>query len=137
MAYGDAKHAAVLEAAKEGRLDRLSDALGQLPPETAIASVCDSRGRTALHMAAQHNHAPLCEHLVDKLGCDVNSQDKEGGCARHRVCSGGLLPGFGSLGCGRFARPPPRLPRAVPVKAQRCCNCFCAAVLHMNMASPI
>ena len=76
----ESKTAAVLSAAKAGSLSDLQTALVELP-DVSVDRVRDSKGKTALHVAAQHNQEELCQQLIDTHHCDVNAQDNEGTAA--------------------------------------------------------
>ncbi|GAB4813781.1 hypothetical protein N2152v2_000827 [Parachlorella kessleri] len=77
MELDESKTADVLSAAKAGSISGLQAALNDLP-DVSIDRVRDSKGRTALHAAAQQNQEQLCQQLIDTHNCDVNAQDTEG-----------------------------------------------------------
>ncbi len=47
-----------------------------------LKDVRDDYGRGLLHQAAQMGHVMLCQHMIEKLGFDVNDQDKTGALSR-------------------------------------------------------
>ena len=70
----------LLAAVQEGNLQTLKKALKdeRFGTPDAIREVRDDYGRGVLHHAAHMGHTALCQHLIEKLGFDVNDQDKTG-----------------------------------------------------------
>eukprot|EP00983_Pelagomonas_calceolata_P071606 1151319-Pelagomonas_calceolata.AAC.4 len=58
----------------------------------ALKDIRDDYGRSLLHQAAQMGHVALCQHMVEKLGFDVNDQDKTGVLSLHE-CKCKFKPG--------------------------------------------
>jgi hypothetical protein len=69
---------AFLKAVDKGDLDGLEAAAGRLSLKT-VSNIRDSRGRSALHLAACAGNLDVIKHLVTNLGFNLDAQDAEGG----------------------------------------------------------
>lgn len=70
------KEAALYELAKDpGQNDRIMDLIG---PEAVNLCDRDERGRTLLHIAAEHDNPDLCRFLVERCSLSALEGDREG-----------------------------------------------------------
>ena len=85
----------LLDAARAGDLAGFTEARQQVAD---AAEARDSRGRNALHLAAEGGHAALCRLLAAELKWDVDTRDAQGRLAEGE---GGLFwPGStAAAGC--------------------------------------
>lgn len=73
---------ALMSACQQGNLQAFKKATAKderfKGSPDALRDVRDDFGRSLLHQAAQGGHVALCQHMVEKLGFDVNDQDHSG-----------------------------------------------------------
>ncbi|KAF9605983.1 hypothetical protein IFM89_021309 [Coptis chinensis] len=72
----------LLEAASNGNLRRLKNLAAELDVgkgiAATVASIKNSKGESALHLAAAEGNTDICKYLINDLKLDVDIKDNKG-----------------------------------------------------------